>query len=132
MQFQMLVLVMSTGYLTSEQSRQLLRTFCPAVSEQEANRAATLLHMGALDPLDYWQDLLPTLEASVRSDVHELARTAGVLDLGNPTNRHGTPLHTPPALIWHAQTYTTGCGTVQMLAFACTLLSCLQQMPATR
>lgn len=86
----MLVLVMSTSYLTAKQSQKLLQTFCPAVSEQETNRAGTLLHMAAVDPLDYWRDLLPLLEKSVQSDMHELARTVGVLDLGNPTNRHAT------------------------------------------
>ena len=91
----MLVLVTSTSYLTSDQSRQLLHTFRPTISEQETNRAGTLLHMVALDPLDYWRDILPGLEASVQSDMHELIRTAGILDLGNPTNRHGPCLHPP-------------------------------------
>lgn len=84
----MLVMVLSTSYLTSQQSYKLLNTFRPAVSEQEAKRAGILLHMAALDPLDYWQDVLPVLEATVQRDVHELARTAGKLNLANATNRH--------------------------------------------
>lgn len=88
----MLSLVMSTSYLTSQQSLQLLHTFCPHVSEQETNRAGSLLHMAAVDPLDYWQDILPRLEASVQDDAHDLARIVGKLDLGNPTNRHAPDL----------------------------------------
>jgi hypothetical protein len=87
----MLMLVMRTSYLTSQQSRQLLNTFCPAISEKETNRAGTLLHMATLDPLDYWQDVLPVLEPSVQSDIHELVRTVGIMDLANPTNRHAAP-----------------------------------------
>jgi hypothetical protein len=94
-QFQMLVLVMSSGYLNSRQSLQLLSTFCPSISEKETNRAGTLLHMAAVDPLDYWQDVLPVLESSVQSETYELARIAGRLDIANPTNRHAATFPKP-------------------------------------
>lgn len=91
-QLQMLMLVCSTSYVTTAQARRLLATFCPKVSQQELNRAAMLLHTALPDPLDYWPDLLPLQEPSVQADMLELARTAGVLDLGNPTNRWRTLL----------------------------------------
>jgi hypothetical protein len=85
-QLQMLALVASTSYVTTGQAQQLLRTFNPKVSQQEADRAGMLLHMAAIDPLDYWPDVLPHLEPSVQAHMLGLARTSGVLDLANPTN----------------------------------------------